>query len=207
MRFRSPRFVLRNCFEGVDDNITSTIALSERPPIQIGNLGLIVPPCEHRELCSGDLSHVQCEENSAASYASSSGRDHHPRHAVDEDVDALVGAQDAPKQRFHVVLARVIDAQCDRGAAGSLDNRDGLIDYLGPPVRRWLAFDASTGAVDRHAGFTERTCDAAAGAARRSGHEGHASSERLLEGSLLCPVAGLARVALVVADFKGIRDG
>ena len=38
------------------------------------------------------------------------------RHAVDDDVDALVGAQDAPKQRFHVVLARVIDAQCDRGA-------------------------------------------------------------------------------------------
>jgi hypothetical protein len=126
-------------------------------------------------------------ENSAASYASSSGRDDHPRHAVDDYVDALVGAQDAPKQRFHVVLARVIDAQCDRGAAGGLDNR-GLIDYLGPPVRRWLAFDASTGAVDRRAGFTERTCDAAARAARRSGHEGHASSERLLEGSLLCHV-------------------
>lgn len=128
------------------------------------------------------------EENSAASYASSSGRDDHPRHAVDDYVDALVGAQDAPKQRFHVVLARVIDAQCDRGAAGGLDNRGDVIDYLGPPVRRWLAFDASTGAVDRRVGFTERTCDAAASAARRSGHEVHASSVRLLEGSLLCHV-------------------
>ena len=89
---------------------------------------------------------------------------------------------------FTVVLARVIDAQRDRGAAGGLDHRRGLIDRLGPPVRRRLAFDASTGAVDRRAGFTERTCDAAAGAARRSGHEGHASSERLPGGSLLCHV-------------------
>jgi len=65
-----------------------------------------------------------------------------------------VGAHDAPKQRFHVALARVIDAQRDRGTAAGLDNRRGLIDCLGPPVRRRLAFDASTGAVDRGAGVT-----------------------------------------------------
>ena len=81
-----------------------------------------------------------------------------------------------------LALVRVIDAKRDGRAAGGLDHRRGLVDRLGPPVRRRLAFDASTGAVDRRAGFPERPCDAAAGAARRSRHEGHASSQRLAGG-------------------------
>ena len=95
-----------------------------------------------------------------------------------------MGAHDAAKQRLHVCFVRVIDAKRDGGAAGGLDHRRGFVDRLGPLVRRRLAFDASTGAVDRRAGFRERTCDATTGAARRSRHEGHTSGQRLA-GSLL----------------------
>ncbi len=101
------------------------------------------------------------------------------RHAVDDDVDALVGALDAPEQRLHLGLARVIDAQRDRRAAGGLDDCRRLIDGLRPSIWRWLAFDASSRAVDGRAGFAERARDAAARAARRSGHEGHTSREWL----------------------------
>ena len=80
---------------------------------------------------------------------------------------------------FTSVLVRVIDAKRDGGAAGGFDHRRGFVDRLGPRVRRRLAFDASTGAVNRRARFRERPCDAAAGAARRSRDEGHASSQRL----------------------------
>src|SRR5688500_19451581 len=55
------------------------------------------------------------------------------------------------------------------------DQRRGFVDRLGALVRRRLAFDAATGAVDRRAGVGEGTGDAAAGAARGSGHERHAS--------------------------------
>ena len=75
-------------------------------------------------------------------------------------------------------LVRVIDAHGDGRAAGGLDHRRGLVDRLGPPIRRRLAFDAAAGAVDRRAGFAERPCDAAAGAARRAGDEGDASGQR-----------------------------
>jgi hypothetical protein len=57
------------------------------------------------------------------------------RHAVHDDVDALVGAHDAPEQRFHLVLARVIDAHRDCSTARALDHRGGLVDRLGPSVR------------------------------------------------------------------------
>ena len=53
-------------------------------------------------------------------------------HAVDHDIDALVGAHDAPKQRFNLVLVRVIDAKRDGRAAGGLDHRRGLVDRFGP---------------------------------------------------------------------------
>ena len=55
------------------------------------------------------------------------------RHAVDDDVEAVVGAEDPAEQRRDLALARVIDAHGDRRAAGVLDQRRGLVDGLRPP--------------------------------------------------------------------------
>ena len=106
------------------------------------------------------------------------------RHAVDDDVEAVVGAEDPAEQRRDLALARVIDAHGDRGAARGLDQRRGLVDGLGPPVRRRLAGDAAARAVDRGAGFGERASDATARTASCAGHEGHASGQRRLRRSL-----------------------
>src|SRR6185503_9427887 len=102
--------------------------------------------------------------------------------AVDNNVDPFVIAHDALKQRLHFALAGVIDRQRDRAAAGGLDHGGGLVDGLGASVLRRLPFDTSSRAVDRRAGLTERTCDAAAGAPRGSRHKGDASGEWLLRG-------------------------
>ena len=101
------------------------------------------------------------------------------RHAVDDDIDALVGAPDASEQRFHCDLARVIDANRDGLAAGGRDHRRGFVDRLGPAVRRWLPLHTATGAIDRCSGFAERPCDAAASSPRRASDERNASSQRL----------------------------
>ncbi len=100
------------------------------------------------------------------------------RHAVDDDVEAVVGAEDPAEQRGDLALARVIDAHGDRGAAGGLDQRRGFVDGLGPPVRRRLAGDAAARAVDGRAGFGEGASDAAACTAGGAGHEGDASGQR-----------------------------
>ena len=102
-----------------------------------------------------------------------------PSHAVDDDVDSVVGAADPAKQRFHLRLVRVIDAQRDRDAAGGRDQRRGLVDGLGPLVRRWFAFDTAAGAVDRRTRFSERAGDATPRAAGRSGDETDASGQWL----------------------------
>ena len=108
------------------------------------------------------------------------------RHAVDDDVEAVVGAEDPAEQRSDLALARVIDAHGDRGAVRGLHQRRGLVDGLRPPVRRRLAGDAAARAVDRRAGFGERASDAAAGAAGRPRDEGDASAQRLARVCFLC---------------------
>jgi hypothetical protein len=82
----------------------------------------------------------------------------------------------------------VIDAKRDGSASDGFDHLRGFVDRLWPSIRRRLAFDASTGAVDSRTGFPERSSNATAGAPRRPRDEGHASSQRLAEGSLLCHV-------------------
>src|SRR3954463_5162022 len=97
--------------------------------------------------------------------------------AVDDEIEAVVGAEDTAEQRGDLALVGVIDAHRDGGAARRLDHRRRLVDGLGPAVRRRLAGDAAARAVDRRAGFGERASDAAAGAAGGAGDEGDASTQ------------------------------
>ena len=99
-----------------------------------------------------------------------------------------------PRQGFVVhqtqqIVAWIISPLSDEIPAARLAARTllgGLFDRFRAAIGRGGAADASTGAIHQCAGFAERTCDAAAGAARRPRYEGDASSQRLAGGSLLC---------------------
>jgi hypothetical protein len=71
---------------------------------------------------------------------------------VDEHVEAAVLAVDARDERRDLRLNRVIDADGNGAAAGRRNHLHGLVDRLGPAVRRRLTGDAAAGAVHGCAG-------------------------------------------------------
>ena len=93
--------------------------------------------------------------------------------AVHDDVDAAVLAVHSREQRFDLALHGVVHADRDRRAAGGADHLGGLVDRLRTLVGRRVAFHASPRAVDDRAGFAQCASDAAAGAARGAGDDGH----------------------------------
>ena len=78
----------------------------------------------------------------------------------------------------HLARLEVVDGHRDAGAAGGVHQLGGLLDRLGPVVLRAPLARAAPGAVHGRAGLAEGHRDAAAGAARGAGHQGHPALKR-----------------------------
>lgn len=92
-------------------------------------------------------------------------------HVVDEEIEPAVLVADATEERLDVGVNGVVAAHGDAAPAklGDLTRRS--IDRPGKLVGRRAAVDASSRDVDRGAGDTQFTGDAATGAAAGAGDE------------------------------------
>jgi hypothetical protein len=72
----------------------------------------------------------------------------------------------------------VIDSDCDGCAAFLLDDRRGLVDRLGSPVRGGMAANTAPRAVHERPGFAQGARDPASGAASGAGDDGDVLRQR-----------------------------
>lgn len=103
---------------------------------------------------------------------------------IDEHVDAAMFAADTFGQRRDLRGFEVIDGDGDALAAEFSHKLGCLLDCLGPVIvgSRWCIDPpaAATGADHRRTGLAKRGSNAAAGATRRSRHDGDTSAKRPL---------------------------
>jgi hypothetical protein len=81
--------------------------------------------------------------------------------AVHEYIEATTLAFHSLEKGLHLFLHCVIDAKCDGGAAGRADHFGCLFKSFRTIVRGAVGTHASSSAIDRRTGFSERPSDAA----------------------------------------------
>ena len=92
---------------------------------------------------------------------------------VDQNVQPTLFVADAGEELPDLGLNGVVGAYGDPPATLRGHHLRGLLDGLGPPGSRGAAPDAAPGAVHGGPRRTQHAGDAAAGAARRAGDDGH----------------------------------
>jgi hypothetical protein len=98
--------------------------------------------------------------------------------AVDQYVEALVLATDAPEECLYVGLDGVVDANCDCRSTSRVDHRGGFVDRLATSVRRRSALDAPSSAVHRGTSLAKRASDATSRPACGTGDDGDRACQR-----------------------------
>jgi hypothetical protein len=89
--------------------------------------------------------------------------------AVHEYIEATTLAIHSLEEGLHLFLHRVIDANCDGGAASRADHLGCLFNRFRTIVRGAVGTHASSSAIDGRTSFSERPSDASASAACRAG--------------------------------------
>jgi hypothetical protein len=91
--------------------------------------------------------------------------------AVHKYIQAAMPAFHSLEERLHLLLHCVIDAKCDGVPAGRADHFGCLFHRFRTVVRGAFGPHASSSAINRRAGFSQRPRDAATCAACRAGND------------------------------------